>query len=453
MTLSDELADVLRAETARHHVPGAAAGVLVDGQVHTASCGVTSVDHPLDVDSATLFQVASITKTFTAAAVMVLVEQGRLALTDPVGRHLPALASQTGLDTDALTIEHLLSHQGGFDGDHLFVQRVDELAALRDATRLFAPGRGFSYNNAAFSIAGEVIAVVSEQPFETFVRKRLLRPLGLKSASFRADDAITHRVAMPHFTEGDNTIVLRRVGWQPGWELTPLDRAAGGLIASVDHLLAWAQFQWQGTATDGSRILSDESLTRLHTPVVNVDVTSDVALDWLVQQHDGVTTISHSGVTIGYCSELVVAPERRIAIACLTNAVNGGTVNEAIKRWAMARCAGVAIEDPIPDPGTAPDLAGCSGEFRGPFARLLLAPGKSEGTVVVTEAPRDDVDGWQPPVAPPITFAFFAPDHAVSLDAPGPPRVLRVEWDDDGVPRWLLWSSRQSPRVRAGARA
>ncbi|HYD11089.1 MAG TPA: serine hydrolase domain-containing protein, partial [Acidimicrobiales bacterium] len=155
-----ELADIVASVAAEHSVPGVATGVLTyGGDTIVASHGITNVEHPLAVDEHTLFQVASITKTFTSAAVMLLVESGDVSLDDPVTRHLPGLEHETWLDVDAITIEHLLSHQAGFDGDHLFVNRVtDSLRPLREARRLFPPGEGFSYNNAAFSIAGELIA-------------------------------------------------------------------------------------------------------------------------------------------------------------------------------------------------------------------------------------------------------------------------------------------------------
>ena len=188
------------------------AGVLVDGECHTAAYGVTNVEHPLPTDSATLFQIASITKTFTSTAVMLLAEEGKLALEDPVAKHLPDLAARTGLDFDTITVEHLLSHQAGFDGDHLFVHRdADSLDELRDARRLFPPGTEYSYNNAAFSIAGALVGAVSGEPFESFVQSRLLRPLGMDTAAFRADDVITHRVAAPHFVAGGTTIVVARL--------------------------------------------------------------------------------------------------------------------------------------------------------------------------------------------------------------------------------------------------
>src|SRR6185295_8402448 len=110
-----ELGEVLRTEVARHQVAGSAAGIVVDDECVTAAVGVTNVEAPSPLDAATLFQVASITKTFTAAAIALLVEEGKVGFDDPVSKHLPELGPATGLDLDAMTVTHILSHQAGFD--------------------------------------------------------------------------------------------------------------------------------------------------------------------------------------------------------------------------------------------------------------------------------------------------------------------------------------------------
>jgi CubicO group peptidase (beta-lactamase class C family) len=448
VTIADELGEVLHEEVARHQAAGSAAGIVVGDECFTAATGVTNVEAPSPVDAATLFQVASITKTFTAAAVALLVEAGSLGFDDPVSKHLSELGAATGLDLDAMTVAHLLTHQGGFDGDHLFVERETEaLEALRDARRFFAPGTGYSYNNAAFSIAGAVIEAASGQAYESFVRERLLRPLELKSACFRADDAITYGVAAPHLVIGDQAAVLRRAGWQPGWELGPVDRAAGGLIASVEHLLAWARFQWTGCGADGTELLSRSALDHLHTPVVRATRDAEIAFDWEVRRTNGVTTIEHGGLTVGYCSDLVVAPERRVGFVGLTNATNGAAVNQAVRRWALERVAGIREADDAPDPSITVDPARVAGRYLSAFALLTVTAGEAPGTLLISGAPREDTDGWKPPPEPPTTFAFYADDHAVSLDAPGPARVARFGYDARGQAEWMQWGSRRSPRV------
>lgn len=437
MTVADELRDALAAQVDQHGVAGAAAGVLVDGETHRACVGVTNTEHPLDVTDTTLFQVGSITKTFVSAGIMLLAEEGKLSLEDPVGRHLPSLRDRTGLDTDAMTIEHLLSHQAGFDGDHFLVNGPGELDLLRDARRLFEPGTGVSYNNAAFSIAGEVIAAVAGVPFATFTTERLLEPLGI-TGFFTANDAITHRVAAPHHVGRAGARVIRGTGWQPGWELAPIDWAAGGLITSVDGLLRWARFQ----LGDGGGILSRESIDRMHTPVAWLDRWTGLGLDWFVvdRAHD------HGGSTVGYASVLVVVPDADVAVVCLTHATNGAVVNQAIRRWALEALAGIVERDVEPDPAIDLDTTRCEGRFLSPFAQLTITSGSAPNTLVVASAPRDDVDGWKPPTPPPMTVAFADERHAVTIDAPMTQGRSQLGFGADGRLDWLTWNGRRAVR-------
>lgn len=452
MTITvDALAEVLRTAAEEHHVPGAATGVLIDGEVVTAAHGVTNAEFPAPVSSATLFQIGSVSKTVTSAAVMLLVQDGLVALDDPVSRHLPDLGPATGLDTDAITVEMALSHQAGFDGDHLFVVQSTDLDDLAGARRLFEPGTGFSYSNAGFSIAGAVIEAASGQPFTTFVRRRLFKPLGMRSATFTADDAITYPVAAPHWVFDGTAHVLRHGGWQPGWEVLPADRPAGGMIASIDDLLTWCTFQRTGAGADGTELLTPSSLARLHAPVVRAHRFEEVGLDWFVESIDGATAIGHGGVTVGYITDLTIIPERDLSVVTVTNATNGASVVQAVRRWVLEHGAGLIERDPEPDPALMAtiDRGPFLGRYVHSFSNLEVTAGTAPGTIVLTASRRDDVDGWQPPIDDPITYAFVTDDHAVSIDAVGPVRHLSFDRDPDadGTAAWILVGSRRAPRI------
>jgi len=446
MTDLDAIDQVLHDAAVEHGVPGAVAGMLLGDEQHVFAHGIGHAELPRAVSGATLFQVGSISKTFASAAAMILVERGQLALEDPIARHLPDLARATGLDTEAMTVEHALSHQSGFDGDHLLVFGAERgLDALADARRLFPPGHGVSYSNAGFSIIGEVITAAAGRPFEVVVREELLDPLGMLGAGFRADRVITYDVAAPHWVFEGAAHVLHGGGWQPGWELAAPDWAAGGLIASVDHLLRWCRFQRDGLADDGTAILSAESLARLHAPVVVADAVERFGLDWAIHDHDGVRSIGHGGATPGYLSDLLIVPERDFAFVGLTNATNGSSVNQRVRRAALAAGAGVDEHDPRPDPTLAVDVARVCGRYELAFAILEVSPGAAPGTVVVTPTERV-VDGWQPPLNPAVTAAFFAADDIVTVGDDGPASIGRFA-PGPGPAEWLLWNTRRAPRL------
>lgn len=449
MDSHDELTAKLDETASGLGVPGAVVGVVVGEQSYVAAYGVDNVEYPSPVTPATRFQVGSVTKTFASAVVMLLAQEGRLALGDPVGAHLPALATATGLDTEAITIEIALSHQAGFDGDHLFVAAhasTAGLSALRDARRLFEPGEGCSYNNAGFSIVGAVIEAVTGQSFAEVVRTRVLRPLGMKGAGFRADDVITYPVASPHLVADRQAYVIRRAGWQPGWELEPIDHAAGGLVANVEHLLTWARFQSTGRGADDSTLLDLASLERLHTPVVDADIAHSIGLDWFVRDIDGARSIGHGGTTAGYQTELLVVPDLDIAFIGLTNATNGSWVNDEMRRWVLAHFAALRDDPLVPDPSVRVDRAQFHGRFLHAFGVLDVDDAETEGQLLVTTSARDDVDGWQPPVDAPRTLAFVRDDHAVTV-GPGPQQIVRFGFGGDGRVDWMLWDLRRAVRI------
>ncbi len=297
---------------------------------------------------------------------------------------------------------------------------------------------------------------MSGESFESFARQRLLVPLEMTSACFTADDAITYSVATPHWIYGDRAIVIRGAGWQPGWELGPVDRPAAGLIASVEHLMTWCRFQQTGTSIDGSVMLSQSSLRRLHTPVVNASCIEDIALDWHVWTIDGATAIGHGGLTAGFASDLVIVPEADFAFVGLTNGTNGAMVYDEVRRWALERCAGLIERDPEPDPALVVDASRYVGRYVHSFSQLTVTPGDAPGTVVVTGSPRDDLtdSDWQPPVDPPFTCGFFAPDHAISSDPAGTVHIAKFGFDDPNDDRgglvaveWTTGASGQLSRV------
>ena len=449
VSIDDALDEALHDVASDLAVPGATVGVWVGDEFHVATYGETNVEYPRAVSPATLFQVGSISKTFTSTLMMMLVEDGLISLEDPVARHLPALAGQAGLDTESMTIEHLLSHQSGFDGDHLFTHdSTAGLGALRGARRLFDPGDGFSYSNAGFSMAGVVIEAVTGRVFNQFMRERLLHPLGMDSATYFADDAITYEVAIPHWVYDRTAYVIRGAGWQPGWQLEPIDHAPGGLIASMEHLLTWCRFQRDGTASDGTALLSQESLTRLHTPVVEANFRTGIALDWYVRTIDGVTTYGHGGLTAGYASDLLVVPDRDVAFVALTNSTNGGELTQRMRQWALAHYATITETDPTPNPVAAPDPACVTGRYIHPYSLLDVTAGDDPGTIVVTPVRRTDDVTWQPPIDPPTTCAFVDRDTIVTLDN-GPASVGTFGFDGTTA-SWLTWHDRRAPRVGSG---
>ncbi len=182
---------------AHYHVPGVAVGVYNDGVQQVGGLGVTNVDHPLAVNEETLYQIGSISKTFTGTTAMRLVEQGKLDLDAPIRTYLPDLKLADADATERATMKHLLTHTGGWVGDYF-----DDLGAGDDALAKMAVqmatvpqvaplGTLWSYNNAGFYLAGRVIEVITGKPFEAAVQELVLDPLGMEHTYFFARNVIT----------------------------------------------------------------------------------------------------------------------------------------------------------------------------------------------------------------------------------------------------------------------
>jgi CubicO group peptidase (beta-lactamase class C family) len=442
-------------------VPGVAVGVRVGAQEVAAGYGVTSVEDPLPVHERTLFQIGSVSKTFTATAIMALVERGRLTLDDPVSRHLPAFRLATPGVAERITVRHLLTHTGGFVGDWFLVRppvpgakngvprpMVD---AMADVPQLFPPGDGWSYNNAGFGVAGRVIEALTGRPYEAALRELVLGPLGLAGTFASADEAITHRVALPHASATRPPRILRGKGWQPGWQLVPADVPMGGLISSVQDLLGWARFHLGLRRPSGDPVLAPATIAAMQAPLVPAGSFADqVGVAWMLRTVGGRRFVGHGGLTSGYATAFTLVPEAKAAVVVLTNATPGGTwLGREITRTVLRETIGVDDAPPAPVRGVAGDTNAYVGRYDNPFAIQNVRRGTKLAELVLEHHARPPEPGrWAPLPPGPIRLAFYAKDRVVAL-APSLQAGLRGEFGRDAAGRvaWLRWGGRLAPRL------
>ena len=197
-------------------VPGVVVGIHHGGEIATGGWGVTSVDNPLPITDETLFQIGSITKTFVGTAMMRLVEAGKVDLDAPVRTYLPDFWVGDEETSAGATVRHLLTHIGGWAGDFFhdtgagddaLARYVVDMAELPQVTPL---GVWWSYNNAAFSVAGRVIEVVSDQTLEAALSELVLEPLGLAHTFLDPGEVMIHRFAVGHDVEENGTAHVAR---------------------------------------------------------------------------------------------------------------------------------------------------------------------------------------------------------------------------------------------------
>src|SRR6266571_3084070 len=206
----EAIATLAEAKMREYRVPGVALGII-DGPSETMrGLGVTGIEDPLPVTPHTVFPIASISKTFAATAMMRLVEQGKVDLHAPVRTYLPDFRVRDEAASRDVTVWHLLTHLGGWEGQVSGPDRGTEtlknfVGSITDLMQVAPPGAAWSYNNAGFSIAGRVIETVTGMSINAAVRELVFKPLGLMHAGTTAGDFTVNRFAIGHFTRGEDS--------------------------------------------------------------------------------------------------------------------------------------------------------------------------------------------------------------------------------------------------------
>jgi CubicO group peptidase (beta-lactamase class C family) len=413
----------LSSEMKRLRIPGVALGVWHKGREYSAGFGVTSIENPLPVTPDTLFQVGSISKTFTGTLLMQLVdpapggvEQGRLDLDVPVCKYLPDLKLQDKGIARRVTTRHLLTHVGGWvgdyfndfgNGDEALAQMVASIAQIEQITPL---GAIWSYNNAGFNIAARVVEAVTGKPYEQAAQTMLFDPLGLKMTYFFPSDIlITHRFVVGHHVSGKRVRVARP------WAIGRAGAGVGGVVSTVKDLLVYARFHMG----KGKRLMKRATLEAMRVPQVDAGGRGQMGLTWFIRQADGLTLYGHGGATKGQQAAFQFVPQEDFAIAVLTNSGNGGILSVNVVNRALEIFFGAHL--PVPKPIHTPvdKLKEYAGRYDLPLSAFDLKLAK--GRLVLHEIPRGGFptpDSPPGPVSPPGRFAFYAPDRVIGLDEP-----------------------------------
>jgi len=442
--LWDQLLAFVSEVMEKRDVPGVVAGILHEGETRAGGFGVTNVDHPLPVTAETLFQVGSITKTFTTTTMMRLVEMGKLDLDAKVRTYAPEFKVADETVSAQVTIRHLLTHMAGWFGDYFHdtgtgddapARYVADMTDLEQVTPLDA---AWSYNNAAFYLAGYIVEVVTGQPYEAALKELLLEPLDLEQIFFDPGDVMTYRFAVGHRIGDEGAEVARP------W---PLPRAAypvGGITCSVYDLLHYAGFHMgDGILEDGTRLLTPESLSQMQSTQATIWKDETIGLSWFLNDVAGTLLVSHGGGTKGQVSQLTLVPERDFAVAVFTNADLGGFVTDDVVDWALKHY--LAIENPKPEAiETAEEsLVAYVGRYDNPFTGIDvgLLGGKLVAQVVQKRGfPTEDTP--IPPAPPPMSIAVCGDDRLLVMDGPFKGGIVQIGREQDGSVGWVRMGGR-----------
>jgi len=345
----------------RFEVPGVAVAIVKDDRVVVAKgYGVRALGGDAPVDAKTLFGIASNTKLFTATALGILVDDGKLEWDAPVIRYLPDFAMYDAWVTRQMTVRDLLVHRSGLGlgaGDLMFWPPTDftrpELVAR---LRYIAPATSFrsayAYDNVLYPVAGEVIAAVSGMSWEDFLSSRILKPVGMTGSDVRLADPGS--VPNAAFTHGRVDGVVRSVPPYHGDVVNP----AGGIFANVEDMAKWVMAQMDsGRVASGARAWSAAVTRELWKPVSPMpfgDPPPELAplrhffnfyaLGVGVRDYRGERVLSHTGGLPGYVSRVTMVPDRKLGVVVLTNQESGETF-EAITYHVLDHYMGAAPFD------------------------------------------------------------------------------------------------------------
>ena len=323
-------------------VPGVALAVVKDGRVVLEKgYGVRVAGRPGAVDAHTLFSIASCSKAFTAAALGILVDEGKLRWDDKVIDHLPDFRLADPWVTADFTVRDLLTHRSGLGPNAGDLMRVTDSAQFTVPEvvhnlrylPLRAPFRsGFAYDNVLYLVAGELVAKVSGLSWDDFVEQRLLAPLHMPDS--RAAYRRINLKKNPNVVLGHRP-VQGRLRPLPG-PTNELDAGAGGLYSSAADLSGWMLAQLGGgQAVGGRRVFSAAVGQEMWTPQTIIPASKDgvynthfaaYGLGWFLVDERGYKVVFHTGQDEGQVSEIVLVPELNLGITVLTNQEAGGAV-------------------------------------------------------------------------------------------------------------------------------
>jgi CubicO group peptidase (beta-lactamase class C family) len=365
-----EIDSIFKAFARDNHVPGIAYGIIIDGRlVHTGTSGLRDVPRNAPVDSASVFRIASMTKSFTALSILKLRDEGKLSLDDPADEYVPELKTLAYPTTDSprLTIRHLLSHSEGFPednpwGDQQLNRTDDEMAAMMRSGIPFSnpPGLAYEYSNYGFAILGRIVAKVSGQPYATYLKQNILEPLGMTSTTMQAVEVNVDRLAHGYRWEDEQ--------WK---EEPPLPDGAfgamGGMLTSIDDLSRWVAFlsdAWpprndpETGPVRRASVREMQQLWRSRPTRVTMPRPDSAVIAFsggygyglrITQTCEFGYVVAHSGGLPGYGSQMRWLPDHGVAIIALGNLTYTGWDGVIAQSFdALSRTGALKPREPAP---------------------------------------------------------------------------------------------------------
>ncbi len=318
------------------NVPGMAVAIVTKDKVlFSKGFGIADIETREAVDDNTLFALASNTKAFTATALAMLVDEGKINWDDKVTRYLPWFKLYDPFVTESFTIRDLLCHRSGletFSGDLLWYGSTFSRQEVVSKAQFLQPKYGFrehfGYSNIMLIAAGEIIPAVTGMSWDDFVASRILKPLGMNRSILHVSELPANQnVAAPHvYVQGQ----LKKIPWLDWDNMGP----AGALISSAHDMAKWLQFNLNNGIAGQDTLMNQRRLFELQSPntLIQVSEGSKAAfpsthfkaygLGWSLMDYLGRKVVSHNGGYDGMISQTVLIPEENIGFVIITNSLS-----------------------------------------------------------------------------------------------------------------------------------
>jgi D-alanyl-D-alanine carboxypeptidase len=417
--------DQLLSGTYKTDGPGASVIVVRDGRVLLRrGYGLANLELGVRIAPEMVFRIGSITKQFTAVAILMLLEEGKLALEDEVTKFLPDYPTHG----QPITVEHLLTHTSGIPSytglpDFVAQQRKDLSAAelvarFKDLPLEFAPGEKYAYNNSAYFLLGLVIEKASGQTYSEFLQSRIFSPLGMKHTRIGNEVAIVSGRVSGYEGGAGN--------WRNAEFISMTQPfAAGALLSSVDDLALW------DAAVSSGKLLKPEALAKAMAPYrLKNGKSTRYGFGWTVTDWDGVHYEEHGGGIPGFATYALRAPKERLFVAVLTNGIGLQPSPGRVAAQVAALALGKRLADPATVTMSTTQLDRYAGVYRVDEKltrvvardgdRLMFRRGRGPGTPIYAASPTE----------------FFVKDSFTRL---------RFEIDGQGAVTRLVVSDRSGP--------
>lgn len=417
-------------------VPGCSVGILHQDEIFSAGFGVSNIENNHPITAETLFQIGSISKTFTATLAMKLVEEGRLDLHKPVRAYLTDFRVADKTVSVEVTPYHLLTHTAGWDGD-LFLETGDGEEAIQKYIQRLTTreqvsplGEYFSYNNSGFAVLGGILEAITSKRIEELYRVYILEPLGLEHVFFNASEVITYDFAVGHHPSAEGHTVSRP------WRMPRTALPMGGIVTNVGDLLRYAQcYLSKGKTSSGKQMLKPETMDEMFTPKISLsqeDRTS-VGYSWFRRDLSNGYLIQHSGGTNGQVTQLSLLPEQDFALAIFTNSDVGDKVIKDVHKFLLKKFLDIEYDLPKEIESTPEQLAGYMGTARKPGSEIHfeMLGDYLVGLSVDTFGFPTENDPIPPP-PPPFRVGRCGEDRLIVLDGDGKDTPIDVFRDVEG---------------------